>query len=54
MRTRRHGWWLGMQGMEPSRVPHLAIRHNAPGLNNRLQATPNSLRSCLAPAIGRA
>jgi hypothetical protein len=32
MRTRRHGWGLGVQGMGAGRVPHLAIRHNAPGL----------------------
>ncbi len=29
MRTRRHGWWLRVQGMGTGRVPHMAIPLNA-------------------------
>ena len=29
MRTRQHGWWLGVQGIGAGHVPPLAIRQNA-------------------------
>src|SRR4029453_6249536 len=44
MRIRRHEWWLGVQGIGAGRVPHLAIRHNAPGLTKAWSRLPPASR----------
>jgi len=54
MRTRRHGWWLGVQRMGAGRVPHLAISHNAPGLTKACRRRLTAFAALPLPAAADA